>query len=296
MCQWFQCGESNLLKGNLSKEELSLNEIETIVKQVSRQALISFSGGEPFMRKDMLEILKQVSRRNKCHIITNGTLLSEQDCRVLVNLGSKNLLGKGLILVEISLQGPDEELHDEIAGVSGSFRITLQTIKEIVQIRKYLELAESLGVDICNFMLQHNIIANLNRANQGKEKVCYMRPPDSNFIHIPILREQLNIILSKKIKGMQVRFSPEIPLSEIIDYYLNKVNLRYYSCFSPWARLYIHPYGNFSLCYYCDYGNARLHRIKTVWNSNDFIFFRRRLKETRIFSGCIGCCQSVFNG
>lgn len=321
MCQWFQDEDSNWLKGNLNKKELTLNEIETILKQVPKQALISFSGGEPFIRKDMLEILRLVSQRNKCHVITNGTLLSEQDCQFLINLGPKNLFGRGLILVEISLQAPDEVSHDEITGVNGSFRMTLQAIKEIIQIKKslkkryplinmkivicqdnvnrlveYLELAESLGVDICNFMLQHNLIANLNQATQGKDKICYMSPPNVDFIDILILREQLKIILSKENKKVQIRLSPEIPLSEILNHYLNKVNLKYYNCFSPWSRLYIHPYGNFSLCYYCDYGNTREHNIKNVWNSNAFVSFRRKLKEARIFPGCIGCCQLVFNG
>jgi len=321
MCQWLQGEESNWLEGNQDRKELTLIEIDAIVKQVSRQALISFSGGEPFIRKDMLDILQQVSRRNKCHVITNGTLLSEQDCQVLVNLGPKNLLGKGLILIGISLQAPDEKLNDKITGISGSFKMTLKTIKEVVQLKKsskkrfplvsmkivicqdnvdrlveYLELAENLNVDICNFMLQHNIIANLNRSTQGKDRICYMSPPSIDFMDTHILKEQLKIILNKKNKSVQIRFSPDIPLPEIINHYLNKINLKYYNCFSPWITLYIHPYGNLSLCFYCDYGNARLHRVRTIWNSNPFISFRRKLKKARIFSGCIGCCQLVFNG
>ncbi len=322
MCQWFRDGNPDWLKleDGQDKQELTSNEIESIIKQASRHALVSFSGGEPFMREDMLEILSRVSQRNKCHIITNGTLLSRQDCRVLVNLGPKNLSGKGLVLIGVSLQGPDESLHDKITGISDSFRLTLQAIKEIVGLKKslkkryplinmkivicqdnvnrlveYLELADSLGVDICNFMLQHNIIENLKLSHQEKDNIGYRRPPGIDFKDIAILKEQLRRILNKKNKKVQIRFSPEVSPSEIINHYLNRVNLKYYHCFSAWSRLYIHPYGHSSLCYYCDYGNARLHRLKTIWNSQAFVVFRKKLKREQIFPGCIGCCQLIFN-
>jgi len=104
MCQFTDFFEQNL-KAADKLGELSTDEIRRVILQVPRYSLLSFSGGEPFVRPDLMEILEWASRRNTTHVITNGTLVNEEKARRLAELGAGTLGTKGLVLVGVSIQG-----------------------------------------------------------------------------------------------------------------------------------------------------------------------------------------------
>lgn len=74
---------------------------------------ISVSGGEPFMRKDLIEIIRHaIVKGIGINIITNGWFINEEVARQLGDIGSG-------VRVMISLEGP-EYIHDFIRK-EGSF-------------------------------------------------------------------------------------------------------------------------------------------------------------------------------
>jgi MoaA/NifB/PqqE/SkfB family radical SAM enzyme len=83
MCWWW--GESGIApelarEGNpLLKEELTTQEIFDVVDHLAPQKpLIHISGGEPFIRDDMIDIIEYISRKDmSVSTNSNGTLLSE---------------------------------------------------------------------------------------------------------------------------------------------------------------------------------------------------------------------------
>ncbi len=80
-----------------------------------------FSGGEPLVRKDLVELANHaVSRGMRAVISTNGTLISKEKAR--------ELKGVGLSYVGISLDG-GEEVHDRFRKVPGSFKKALEGIE-----------------------------------------------------------------------------------------------------------------------------------------------------------------------
>ncbi len=118
-----------LSEKNLSDKvmpELSLDEIRKISQSMGRLLWLAYSGGEIFLRDDIVEITKTFYEQNKPAIIlfpTNGLLtdvISEK-----IELILKNSL-ESTIVLKLSLDGT-EELHDEIRGRKGSFRKTMET-------------------------------------------------------------------------------------------------------------------------------------------------------------------------
>ncbi len=63
-----------------NEQELTLEEIDNIFSQFDKMGVlrVAITGGEPFMRKDCLDILKLANNYSFSHILnTNGTLIDE---------------------------------------------------------------------------------------------------------------------------------------------------------------------------------------------------------------------------
>ncbi|MBI5665047.1 MAG: radical SAM protein [Nitrospirae bacterium] len=110
--------------------ELSLGEIEKISASMGKLLWLAFSGGEIFLRDDIVEIAKVFYERNKPSIIlfpTNGLLtdvIREKIETVLKHCRNST------VVVKLSLDGP-ENIHDFIRGGKGSFQKTMQTYESL---------------------------------------------------------------------------------------------------------------------------------------------------------------------
>ena len=83
--------------------------------------VLLFSGGEPLLRPDLLELLHAAKLQNLRTVIsTNGTLINEQT--------AAKLLDAGLSYAGISLDGP-EKVHDSFRLKSGAFNAAINGIK-----------------------------------------------------------------------------------------------------------------------------------------------------------------------
>ena len=99
------------------KHELSLEQVETIGKILHRKFgsnIISLSGGEPLMRKDLPEIITILNRTEHFPIlITNGYFVDEAM--------AKAIQGAGLQEISVSLDYANPTKHDAQRGKEGAF-------------------------------------------------------------------------------------------------------------------------------------------------------------------------------
>ncbi len=113
--------------------ELSLDEIEKISASCGRLLWLAFSGGEIFLRSDIVDITKIFYERNKPVIIllpTNGLLTDV--IREKLEAILQHCI-KSSIVVKLSLEGL-EDLHDSIRGMKGSFKKTMQTYSALKEL------------------------------------------------------------------------------------------------------------------------------------------------------------------
>ncbi len=106
-----------------SSEELRKGEFFSLFKEFSEMGVlkVSFSGGEPLLRKDIKEIiLLSKDFPFATILLTNGTLISEEIAKAIKKAK--------ISLVNVSLEGPKAEIHDKIRG-KNSFNEALQGIK-----------------------------------------------------------------------------------------------------------------------------------------------------------------------
>jgi len=117
-------------------DELSLPEIREVADEflemmkaweysydISLSPSFNITGGEPFLRKDIFEVLEEISGRGiDNYVLTNGTLIDRRKAEKLSKLRVKG--------VQVSMEGP-EEVHDTIRG-KGSFRTSLKGIANLL--------------------------------------------------------------------------------------------------------------------------------------------------------------------
>ena len=120
-----RCRHCHSSFGSPLEDELTTEEIKTIIEESSHfpDCGLVISGGEPFCRYDITEILKAASNHfgKRVFVITNGTLVDDE---------TANMLATRDIRVQISLEGPDEESNDAIRG-RGVFKKALKTMRTL---------------------------------------------------------------------------------------------------------------------------------------------------------------------
>jgi len=103
--------------------ELTFEEGKALIDDLAAfgAPVILFSGGEPLIRRDILDLIRYaVEHGRRAVLSTNGTLITESLARKLHELG--------LSYVGISLDGL-ESVHDEFRGVSGTFARVMTAIR-----------------------------------------------------------------------------------------------------------------------------------------------------------------------
>jgi radical SAM protein with 4Fe4S-binding SPASM domain len=122
---------SHCLVNSSPKEDNGLST-ETIKKLIDEAVALGttrfyFTGGEPFIRKDIFGLIDYVCNHKKAELIilTNGTLLKGEAIERLQNID------KELLKVQVSLDGSRPEINDPLRG-KGSFNLIIEGIKNIV--------------------------------------------------------------------------------------------------------------------------------------------------------------------
>jgi AdoMet-dependent heme synthase len=135
---WFQvagtlcnleCGHCLVSANPTNKTHLmmTLEEVKGHLAAAQRLGVreFYFTGGEPFMNRDMYAILEETLKVGPANVLTNGTFLDEKAAARLRKLADASLYSLEL---RISLDGTTAETNDPIRG-RGTFNRILRAIK-----------------------------------------------------------------------------------------------------------------------------------------------------------------------
>lgn len=320
------CHSLSLIEGSTSPEnlrkELTFEQIKKIINRLPKKILITFTGGEPFLRKDIIDILSFAGKNHKCHVISNGTLISQETANSLIELRSRSLISPGLIMIGFSLEGP-EGIHDEIAAKKGSFQKTISAIKMLQDLKRkarssypmihvttvltsknvshldfIYSLVKDLKLDYYNLVLENTSEFIRSQQNSNYSHL-YESPPPPARIEPAILNSQLDKLerLASSNSSPAIRYSPvKINRQEIIKHFSEGLDPKNYRCYAPWTKIGFSAYGDVFCCPHVKVGNAVENNYDTLWNSPSYKSFRDKLKKEKSFPGCSGCCQSEYCG
>ncbi len=116
------------------RDELTTDEYIKLANSMPPQWYLMFTGGEPFIRKDVYEIATAFIKRGASviHFSTNGTY-KDRLIDVVSRLASENK--KTSIVVCISIDG-DEATHEYIRQVKGCYNKAVESIKALIELKK----------------------------------------------------------------------------------------------------------------------------------------------------------------
>ncbi|MBN1437155.1 MAG: radical SAM protein [Sedimentisphaerales bacterium] len=91
--------------------------------------LISLAGGEPLLRRDIVEVVRAVGRWHFPFVTTNGYLATKDLAR--------ELFAAGLWGVSVSIDYADAERHDEARGREGAYERAVKALEMFSAARQY---------------------------------------------------------------------------------------------------------------------------------------------------------------
>ena len=274
---------------------------------------VTITGGEPFIRKDINQIIEHLGKTGlSTTIATNGTLLSKSHAKQLVESRINTL--------SFSVDGP-EAINDRIRGknvylrlrqavrsvmhakaslASKYPRITMNTTISALnldELEKIIDVACDLGIG--NFSIHHTMFVNPDAIKKSPDWI-YL-PKDfklsetliNNRAQTEKLKEKIELIRKRARKmGVRVEFFPDLKGEEIEKYYLDADYSFRDRCYYPWVETRISPSGDI---YACDMGfkagNILEDELRNVWNGKKYRQFRSALKNAKLFPFCRKCCK-----
>ncbi|MEN6461751.1 MAG: mycofactocin radical SAM maturase [Syntrophomonas sp.] len=109
------------------KNELDTNSCKSFIDELSDLKVfqVNIGGGEPFLRKDFIDILNHCHKKGIVTLIsTNGTMINDNLAKILTQMK--------LTYIQISLDGATAESNDKIRG-AGSFEKAIKGIEALNQ-------------------------------------------------------------------------------------------------------------------------------------------------------------------
>jgi len=270
------CGNSTIYKREWEISELSIWEWKKIIlnmKNWLNQFYLNIGGGEPFLKKYIIELLRYCKTLSITpHLVTNGTLINRDLAKEIV----KNNLAK----ISISIDGL-EKTHDNLRGI-GNFKITLGAIKYIRQFDKNFPIYIDTVIWKNNIKdlipLAHWIKAN--NLNISFQALVGSIKNKSNLF--PKSEKKLSKIIDKliklKIQGYPIDNSI-YELNVLKKYYNKKWDLIEGKCRANHIK--IQPNGDVFICTgFPPIGNALENDFKTMQQS------RKRLEISKKMEVC----------
>jgi len=279
--------------------DLSLHQWKKILTSVGSSPIwITISGGEPFIRPDITEIIKIIAKKNKPKIITIATngILSEkiyQDVKQILSFYH------GKLIINISVDGVGGK-HDEIRGVKCHDKVK-KTIRLLKSTRATVGIHTVISrynvndlKDIRTFVQKLKIDSYICQIAENREELENMG--DSLLPPLPEYFKAVRYIQSKDTKANGVSRITKVLRNGY--YKLSRKSLiekkASIPCYAGIASAHINYNGDLWAC--CvkteKMGNLLEQSFGAAWTGKRARAIRKRIKDEKCFCTMANACYS----
>jgi len=288
------------------KEELALDEIEKIFRSMGHIYVFNISGGEPFLRSDITEIITAACHHlspGVVHIPTNAIAKEriERKTKEILETLKNNCDGTQLT-IKPSLDHI-ESRHDEIRGVPGNFKKVLDVFHRLKEMQSdYPGFHVELGTVISRWNVDDvaeiaQYVTNLgvdSYRNEIAEQRSEMFNTQNDITPDPEQYEKAIDVFVRRIRenmGSRNLFQRITHAFRLVYYSLAirilKENRQVIPCYAGISNVHMTPYGDIWACCTLGYdkpmGNLRDYNydFKMLWNSAEAKKVRTHVREGR---------------
>lgn len=266
------------------EEELSPKQWQDILRRdrdfLSRVGKLGLTGGEPFLRGDLVELLRVLHRglpRARISVVSNG-LMTERILRALEEI-------RGFcpdLVFSVSLDGLDQ-VHDKVRGIPGAFAKSLATIKGALE----LGFTVTSGMTISS--LNYDQIGPVSRmlSGLGVDFSCNLMETGANFHTGGEARAQgLDPEQARQVHGELKQFGHHYYMDQIRQSLEGRP--RTLPCYSGLTSYFLHPNGDLAICNLLGkpLGNLRQEPFAAIAGSPRTWQRRESLKGCTCWSQC----------
>lgn len=286
-----------------SDNELTTEEVDKILLQLKEVGIrsISFTGGEPTLRRDLSEIIKKANDLNFDNITlaTNGLLLTREK--------AIGFIGNGLKGITVSVDGT-EGVHDYVRGIKGSYGRSIKVLKILTELRDRRHT--HLGIRIATTLMKPTLNAITKEIDVAKKlSVSWGINLISNSLYffegvdisellirgkdLNKLENLIDELHETKIKNSGLIESSHSALEYAKEYFENPKR-KDIPCYLGYQAFHIGPQGQlYSGCWTLPpLGNLRENTLKEIITSKKY---KKRIRDM-FLKKCPGCsCNYTTN-
>jgi MoaA/NifB/PqqE/SkfB family radical SAM enzyme len=286
-------------------EEIDRASIEAFLESSRLKHLIgiSFTGGEPLLRSDFVDIFGSFVARHPRAIYAIATNGLNTDRTVATIHEVERRFDPEHLSVSLSLDGLSHT-HDEVRGVEGAYESVTTTIGRLQR-----ETAANIGVSFTITPWNYNELLKVYRyakerniaflACFAQNSDAYYRNAQQQFSWDAAAIDTIETDLKRLVRERSQNESLWERITDPYDYFFAqsishlKNPRRHHRCYSGTHSLFLDPYGN---VYPCIMGDRRMGNIKdggfdVVWGSAEAKVIRRDIRAGRC--SCWVACEAV---
>ncbi len=285
-------------------DEMSFDEIKGTIEEINDvinswkknygldfARSVNITGGEPFLRKDLFEIINEFDNSGfATYLLTNGNLINDAKAKELKHCNVKG--------VQVSIEGP-EKIHDSIRG-RNSFTASLRGVKSLLD----ADLRVTLNVTISNLNAEYLMDIIKLASDIGVHRVGFSRLVPSGR-GLTMIKEMLNKdavrSLYENVFSIDHNNGLEIVTGDpVASQFRNESimtdcgNVAMGGCAAGISGLTIMPDGTIFPCRRLPVpiGNVRKDSIREVWAMSDVL---NDLRDRSKYKGKCGRCDHWAN-
>jgi AdoMet-dependent heme synthase len=262
--------------------EMTTAEIKHLLREMAEAGvfILTFSGGEIFLRKDFFEILEYASQLTFwIKLKTNAMLIGEREAARIRELGVES--------IRVSIYSHRPDVHDAITKIPGSLRRSVNAIRFLKSQRLKVVIANVLMTEnMHDYHGVRTLADELGVESTLDPTVTPMMDGDRAPAKLNVGTEALhNLFRDESVIGDADEFCAP-PTA------LDANSMESLPCSAGHSACYVSPYGDFYPCvqFPLSCGNVRHERFINIWRNS------AQLKEVRSIRlkdlpGCSKCAH-----
>jgi MoaA/NifB/PqqE/SkfB family radical SAM enzyme len=316
-CEFCYVGDLLNLEGEW-RQELTLDALSKAFPE-QKDFQISLTGGEIFMRKDIMSVLDLFREKGYAagYLTTNGTIITEERAEALADLAARGFLKH----ISVSVDGP-KELHDAARGLKGTFERTTEGLRRLQQAAKrkgaplrvsinttvahesldaldqMVDVAEQLGVDAIGlnhlmFSTPEEVAETVKMIGAADASVIATFVTPDPGLDVAQVRRKVTALAQKcKERNILFDYRPKVH-SQLMDSYYTPGTKLEGRCLYPFLHARVSFSGKVFFCPFIrvEVGDLTTNSLEEVWNGERYVDMRKRLLEHGIFPVCRRCCK-----